>query len=102
MEFEKCAKTVGFLFLLSRSHYVIDQLTIPESFLSLQPPAVEDEEDLKSRKERAQVRLQIWLGLAKYQSEWRKDTPGGEVAVYAETVCETNTVKHICHTLIVE
>jgi len=52
---------------------------------------VEDEEDLKSRKERAQVRLQIWLGLSKYQSEWRNSTPGGEVAVYAETVCKIDT-----------
>ena len=52
---------------------------------------MEDEEDLKSRKERAQVRLQIWLGLSKYQSEWRNSTPGGEVAVYAETVCKIDT-----------
>ena len=62
---------------------------------------MEDDEELKSRKERAQVRLQIWLGLAKYQSEWRNDTPGGEVAVYAETVFKTSTVKHFYHTLIV-
>ena len=41
------------------------------------------------------MRLQIWLGLAKYQSEWRNDTAGGEVAVYAETVCTTSTVKHL-------
>jgi len=56
---------------------------------------VESEEELKSRKERAQVRLQIWLGLAKYQAEWRNDTPGGEVAVYAETVCESSAVKYL-------
>jgi len=52
----------------------------------IQPPAVEKEEELKDRKERAQLRLQIWLGLAKYQSEWRGDNPSGEVAVHAEMV----------------
>ena len=47
---------------------------------------MEKEEELKDRKERAQLRLQIWLGLAKQQSEWKRDIPCGEVAVYAETV----------------
>lgn len=47
---------------------------------------MQKEEELKDRKERAQVRLQIWLGLAKLQAEWKQDIPCGEVAVYAETV----------------
>ena len=47
---------------------------------------MENEKELKDRKERAQLRLQIWLGQAKFQSKWREETPSGEVAVYAETV----------------
>ena len=58
----------------------------------MQPPAVESEKELKDRKERAQLRLQIWLGLSKFQSQWRDDNPTGEVAVYAETVSAFCTV----------
>ena len=53
----------------------------------MQPPAVEKEGELKNRKERAQLRLQIWLGFAKDHSKWRDHNPsGGQIAVYAEMV----------------
>ena len=48
---------------------------------------MEKEGELKNRKERAQLRLQIWLGFAKDHSKWRDHNPsGGQVAVYAEMV----------------
>ena len=52
----------------------------------MQPPAVEKEEELKDLKDRAQVRLLLWLGLEKDQGKWTECCGGGEVAVFAETV----------------
>lgn len=48
---------------------------------------MEKEGELKNRKDRAQLRLQIWLGLAEHHSKWRHHNPnGGKVVVYAEMV----------------
>ena len=48
---------------------------------------MEKEGELKNRKDRAQLRLQIWLGLAKDHSKWRDHSNDGKVVVYAEMVC---------------
>ena len=57
-----------------------------------QPPAVEDEKDLKSLKDGAQVRLMLWLEMEKEvvrkKDIWASKVKriGGEFNVYAETV----------------
>ena len=57
-----------------------------------QPPAVEDEKDLKSLKDGAQVRLMLWLEMekevARKKDIWASKVKqiGGEFNVYAETV----------------
>lgn len=63
------------------------------SFASLsQPPAVEDEKDLKNVKNGAQVRLMLWLEMeqevAQKKDIWASEIKriGGEFSVYAETV----------------
>ena len=65
---------------------------IPLTLSLLQPPAVEKEEELKDLKDRAQVRLLLWLGLEKDQEKWTECCGGGEVAVFAETVSKNNNV----------
>ena len=49
---------------------------------------MEKEEELKDLKDRAQVRLLLWLGLEKDQEKWTECCGGGEVAVFAETVSQ--------------
>ena len=66
----------------------------------LQPPAVKKEEDLEELEDRAQVRLLLWLGLEQDQSEWTRAAPGGEIAVFAETVSGVCAcVMHACAVL---
>lgn len=47
---------------------------------------MEKEEDIKDMEGGAQIRVLLWLGLEQDQSKWTMHTPGGEVAVFAETV----------------
>ena len=65
---------------------LIDYSIIFFSCYCVQPPAVEKEEELKDLKDRAQVRMLLWLGLEKDQEKWTECCGGGEVAVFAETV----------------
>ena len=51
-----------------------------------QPPATEKEEELNDVKQRAQVRLVLWLGLEKDQQNWKECCGDGELTLYAETV----------------
>ena len=66
----------------------MEQIIVSFSLLCyrVQPPAVEKEEELKDLKDRAQVRMLLWLGLEKDQEKWTECCGGGEVAVFAETV----------------
>ena len=57
--------------------------TVPSS---CQPPAVKKQEELEELKDRAQLRLLLWLGLEKDQTTWTDNIPGGDVATFAETV----------------
>lgn len=59
---------------------------IRSCIISLQPPVMEKEEELKDLKHRAQVRLILWLGLEKDQQNWKECYGDGEVTLYAETV----------------
>ena len=43
-------------------------------------------EELANAKERAQVRVLLWLGLEKDQAMWTEHAPGGSLATFAETV----------------
>jgi len=47
---------------------------------------VEKEEELEDLKDRAQLRVMLWVGLEEDQSKWNEQGPGGQVAVFAETV----------------
>ena len=63
--------------------------SLPSSFPpSLQPPAVEDEKDLEDLKDRAQVRLLLWLEMESKKSKFAEEMKliGGEFSIYAETV----------------
>ena len=51
-----------------------------------QPPAVEKEEEMEDLKDRAQLRVMLWLGLEEDQNKWNEQGPGGVVAIFAETV----------------
>ena len=55
-------------------------------FPSIQPPAVEKEEDLEDAKGGAQLRLLLWLGLDGDSPRWCENISDGQIAVYAETV----------------
>ena len=60
-----------------------------------QPPAVEDEDDLKKQKDEAQIRVMLWLEMEKdgeeNKSHFHDEVKliGGEFSIYAETVCIT-------------
>ena len=84
----KYSSSLSYNFLLC---YFPLSLSLSPSSL-LQPPAVEKEEELKDLKDRAQVRLLLWLGLEKDQEKWTECCGGGEVAVFAETVSKNNNV----------
>lgn len=43
-------------------------------------------EELRDLKDRAQVRLLLWLGLEKDQDMWAECCGGGDVDYFAETV----------------
>ena len=56
-----------------------------------QPPAVKKQEELEELKDRAQIRLMLWLGLEKDQTTWTEHVPGGDLATFAETVSFQST-----------
>ena len=60
-----------------------------------QPPAVKKQKELEDMKDRAQVRLMLWLGLEKDQTKWTDNIPGGDLATFAETVRKWGS--HSCH-----
>ena len=55
---------------------------------SPQPPAVQEEKELEELKDRALVRLMLWLEIEKDKSNFAEEVKliDGEFAVYAETV----------------
>ena len=68
------------------AHSMIIRSCICHYMLSLQPPAMEKEEELNDVKARAQVRLVLWLGMEKDQQNWKECCGDGEITLHAETV----------------
>ncbi len=59
----------------------------------MQPPAVQNQEELEDLDGRAQVRLLLWLGKDEYRDMWTENVTG-ELATFAETV---KTREHLLH-----
>jgi hypothetical protein len=47
---------------------------------------VQKKKELEELKDRAQIRLMLWLGLEKDQAMWTEHVSGGDLATFAETV----------------
>ena len=50
----------------------------------LKPPPLAKEEDLEGAVGRAQLQVLVWLGREEEHRVWSQNTPGGEIAVFAE------------------